>query len=418
MFKNIENRKYKLLFLGLLFLLPTLASFEFVFATLFIIALILINQRKLKISGNLLTGLLSLLIILFIGLTITTFYAYNFVDISKDIAYFSKPILILFIGYALIQSIDDELFLFRSFIYLAIIFAFIHLYKLFTYPQLFSISINKLRTDTGLSNDVELLAFVFLLLGFKYPKMKIFQQSLTTKIVLTLLFISFFLYFSRTMWLALFLLLLTAFGYAKISLKALKYIAIVLLIIGGFYIYLFSIEINRNDPGISSFLYKMKIAPEEIFLPKIDLNNHAALWDHWRAYEAQMAFNQTKGFQHIVGHGFGSLVDLQFKAPLNDEGMRYISHLHNGYALVYYKTGLVGVLFYMIFLLHLYLFTFYKKNIQPDFPITNLIAAMGVYLLFSTLIISGAYNLRDVYLFALGGFFALYDKPKLIKTAN
>lgn len=295
---------------------------------------------------------------------------------------------------------------------MAIVFAIFHLYKMLTYPDLFSTSINTIRTDTGLSNHVELVGLVFLILSFKFTDIQLFKSKKTRYAVLVLLFISFFLYFSRTMWVGILLLLVTSFGYAKISGKALKYVGIGLLFIAGFYIYLFSVEIPRDKPGISAFLYKMKIAPEEIFSPKVDLNNHEALWDHWRAYEAKMAFDQTHGFQHGIGRGFGSLVDLHFVAPLNDEGMRYISHLHNGYAMLYYKTGIVGLLFYILFLLNLYLFTFYKKHGNQNIPIENLIASVGIYLLFSTLIVTGVYNLSDIYLLLLGGLLALYDKNK------
>ncbi len=110
---------------------------------------------------------------------------------------------------------------------------------------------------------------VFLLLSFKYPKIQIFDQKKITYLVLAILTVSFILYFSRTMWVAIFLLLFGAMGYAKISLKAIKYIGLAALLIGSFYIYLYSIEIPRDEPGVSAFLYKMKIAPEEIFTPEI-----------------------------------------------------------------------------------------------------------------------------------------------------
>lgn len=393
-------------------------SFELFMGILILCSLYFLNLKNQKISKDFLTAVLPLFLIIFIGLVSAFFYGYNIADISKDIAYFSKPLMLLFLGYSLIKIIHDDSFLFKIFIYLSVFFAIIHLYNLITYPNVLHTSINTLRNDTGLSNDIELLALVFLLLGFKYRKLKVFKQNRTTNIIITLLTVSLFLYFSRTMWVAIFLLLLASFGYAKISLKALKYITLIFILIGGFYIYLFSIEIERGETGISTFLYKMKIAPEEIFMPKIDLNDHAALWDHWRAYEAKMAYDQMHGYQHLIGRGFGSLVDLHFVAPLNDDGMRYISSLHNGYVMIYYKTGIIGLLFYLIFILNLYLFTFYKKNVYSELPVNNLIAAIGVYLLFSTLIISGAYNLKDIYLFALGGMIALFDRFKLTQKTD
>ena len=46
---------------------------------------------------------------------------------------------------------------------------------------------------------------------------------------------------------------------------------------------------------------------------------------------------------YIIGTGYGSLVNLKFKAPLGNEDMKYISRLHNGYVFVFYKTGIFGL---------------------------------------------------------------------------
>jgi len=330
-------------------------------------------------------------------------------DIGKDIAYFIKPILMLFIGYALIHRIKDRKFIFKVINSAGIAFAAYHIIRFLSFQELFHSSINTIRNTVGLSNHIELLALVFLLLGIKYPSIAVIKKGRIRNLILLLLITSFIFYFSRTMWVAILLILLASFGYAKISLKALKYIGLLVVLVGSFYIYLFSIEIERDKPGISSFLYKMKIAPEEIFSPKIDLNNHEALWDHWRAYEAKMAFDQTESLQNIWGKGFGSLVDLKFIAPLSDEGMRYISHLHNGYAMLYYKTGVLGLIFYILFVLNFYLYTFKRKVNTSEFPIRNLIAAIGIYLIFSTLTITGAYNISEIYVLVLGGLLAKID---------
>ena len=53
-------------------------------------------------------------------------------------------------------------------------------------------------------------------------------------------------------------------------------------------------NIERNSTGIESFLYKIKIAPSEIFNSDIDIDDHKQLWDKWRAYEVKMAFNTIK----------------------------------------------------------------------------------------------------------------------------
>lgn len=403
---------YKILFGILMIVSIRWPSVEFLIALLILVGIFLLNRKKQKISGDFITAILPLISIFIIGIVLMFFYPYTYWDIGKDTVYFSKPILHLFIGYALVHIIKEKLFIFKAIIYVGIGFAILHIFELLTFPDVFNTSINTLRNNAGLSNHIELIAIVFLSLSLKYPEIQVFENKKSIYQVLVLLLVSFILYFSRTMWVSIFLLLIAAFGYVKISLKGLKYLSLFLLLISSFYLYLYSIEIERDQPGISAFLYKMKIAPEEIFKPKINLEDHAALWDHWRAYEAKMALDQMHGIDHLFGRGFGSLVDLHFVAPLSEDGMRYISHLHNGYALIYYKTGGIGLLFYLIFIVNLYLFTFQKK---VELPNSNLIASIGIYLLFSSLIISGAYNLKDIYLFILGGLLARNDflKQKL-----
>jgi hypothetical protein len=112
------------------------------------------------------------------------------------------------------------------------------------------------------------------------------------------------------------------------------------------YGYLYSVKIDRGKPGLEAFLYKIKIAPEEIFKTNIDRDNHKELWDHWRGYEAKraLATMEDKPSSYVFGTGYGSLVNLKFKAPLSTtdkEGLKFISELHNGYPYVLYKTGII-----------------------------------------------------------------------------
>jgi hypothetical protein len=122
---------------------------------------------------------------------------------------------------------------------------------------------------------------------------------------------------------AFIIMLLSIYGYTKLTAKGFKYGILLFSLTGLFYFYLFSVDIKRDQPGLESFLYKLKIAPSEIFSPakKIDTKNHENLWDHWRAYEANMAYNQMKlkPISFLNGYGFGSLVDLKFIAPLNEK---------------------------------------------------------------------------------------------------
>ncbi|MFY7810549.1 MAG: hypothetical protein ACOVQ2_02345, partial [Flavobacterium sp.] len=171
----------------------------------------------------------------------------------------------------------------------------------------------------------------------------------------------------------------------------------------------YSVKIERNGKGIEAFLYKIKIAPEEIFQSKIDRENHVDLWDHWRGYEAKraLALMDKEKSSYIIGMGFGSLVNLKFYAPLTEDnkGLKYISELHNGYIYVFYKLGLIGLLFYLFFLIYLYNFIYLKKTFESIF-----ISIIGLFYLYTTLTITGIYNNKDTLIFILGALLYFHIK--------
>ncbi|MGC3977978.1 MAG: hypothetical protein QM751_06935 [Paludibacteraceae bacterium] len=51
----------------------------------------------------------------------------------------------------------------------------------------------------------------------------------------------------------------------------------------------------------------------------------------------------------FFGKGLGQLIDLKMYIELAGTDWRYIPVLHNGYAYILVKTGIIGVLFFVIF---------------------------------------------------------------------
>jgi O-antigen ligase len=107
---------------------------------------------------------------------------------------------------------------------------------------------------------------------------------------------------------------------------------------------------------------------------------------------------------YLIGKGYGSLVNLKFKAPLGNDDMKYISRIHNGYVFVLYKTGIFGLISISIFLIGLYL-KVYRSNTNPSNQlfVNRLISSIGLFYIFTTLIINGIYIPRDAIIFVLGG---------------
>ena len=180
-------------------------------------------------------------------------------------------------------------------------------------------------------------------------------------------------------------------------------------------------ELDRSSKGLEGFLYKLQIAPSEIFSADVDINNHAQLWDHWRGYEAHKAFEQLDEanykYGYFFGKGLGSLVDLGFEAPLSEGGIQYIPIIHNGFAYIMFKAGFVGMFIYLLFLAYLYLTAYHKKTNSSIVFFNNFISGISLFYLFTTLIITGVYNQGDVVTLILGSFLFLkfyYNKQSQI----
>lgn len=397
---------YKTLWIVYLTLLTAFASFE-VHLTLFILGFPFVFVPKDRVSKTAIQMILMLLGIVFIGLLTSIFNHTALYDRIKDFLYFLKPVLGLLLGYGLIKRINDMRFLLRTIVILALGFSFFHTAKILFHLDISEVTVEMIRKN-GIDNLLELFAMAILISSYKNPFFDVFKNPYVKHLALFLIGISFTLYFSRMMFVGLILFVLAFTGLAQLTKKGFSYLMVLLVAVGIFYAYLYNTDIKRDQPGIQSFLYKIKIAPAEIFVPSEEINekNHAELWDHWRAYEAQRAIGELdeNPINYFMGKGFGSLIDLGFVAPVNEEGMRYIPHIHNGYIYVLYKTGIFALIIYLIFLSFLYLQSYNKSDSVFRKNIQNLIAGIGLFFIFSSLITTGIYNEHEFYMFFLGGF--------------
>lgn len=366
-----------------------------------------------KVSRRL-VDILSYLLLIIIIATISSFFnqfeIYNWV---KDFAYFSKPLLAILAGYLLAKSINSFKAILECILIVSLIFSIIHIAEVFIFVDFNTANISEIRKVGGISNEIEVFSLMILIASKKYSEIRIINNKFLKTTVLIVLSLSSILYFSRSMTVSFVIFLLSIYGYLKITKKGIKYASIVLLIFGMFYIYLFNADIKRGETGIESFLYKMKNAPAEVFSPvkKINPKNHAELWDRWRAYEAGMAISQVDNYYGVLfGKGFGSLIDLKLHVYLGQGKMRYIPHLHNGYVTIYYKTGIVGVVLYLIFLSLIYRFSYFKTNNNQKKIVLNLIGGLAVHFLFTTLIVTGIYNVSESYTLILGMLLYLSHK--------
>lgn len=407
--KIAKSKFYSLLLIILLLSQIYIPSFKFnVFLQIFFLGCYIFLEKP-KISTVFLKKALPLFIIFLIGFLGALFYNRPFGFILKDAFHFIKPLVGFLLGYFLFKSIGQNEILYRGIIKAALISALIHLIIILFFTNFWTGSISSIREHTK-GNYLELIS-VFIL--WFYPiisKREItFYSKKTIKAAKILILVSCVFYFSRTMMVGAIVFLLSIYGYTKLNIRSLKTFLYFAGFILFFYMYLYNVKLDKNQNGLESFLYKIKIAPEELFKTKIDRKNHKDLWDHWRGYEAKRAFVliNEKPLHYFTGTGYGSLVNLKFKAPLGKKGMKYISELHNGYVYIFYKVGIFGLLLYLYFLGSLYRQIYLEYNFE-----SILISAIGLFYLFSTLTISGIYNVGDPLIFILGGLMYLKIKAR------
>jgi hypothetical protein len=369
----------------------------------------LLSLEPLKISRSLSVALSYLLAIITLGVLTSLFYNYGLFDRVRDLLHFIKPILMCFLAYLLVVRIGNTRYVLRLLVFFALFLALRHLIALALVDYSTELRIDQIRGKAGASSFIELVALV-VLLAFRKENSIVGPQS--RRLFIFLLSISFITYFSRTMILGLIVFLLSIYGYTKLTRKAFEYSVVILCLFGLFFAYLFTLDLDQDEEGLNKFLYKLQNAPGEVFVSpeNYDPRDHKAIFNHWRGYEAYLALKQMEGnpMNYVSGKGFGALVDLGFKAPLGGiDGLRYIPHLHNGYMYIFFKVGLIGLIFYLVFLFNLYKQVYFASSSSSEANLRKIVSGFALYFFASSLVVTGIYNLSEISIFCLGIFIAL-----------
>lgn len=404
-----KSKFYNFIFAAVLLLQIYLPSFRTNILLQVAVLAIFFSQEKILFTKASLKIILPIVILFLMGFLGFLIHRYSFFYALKDIFHSIKPILGLLIGYLFFKKINDFKLFVKTIVVCGLISATIHFSVLFFTGDIFSGSINDIR-DFNKDSFLELFALFMLFYYKKFEQDNLFNSALNYRLAIFFLLFSCVLYFSRTMIVTAIILFFSIKGYTLITTKSIKIIVSLFVFVALFYVFLFSIKIERNKPGLDTLLYKIKIAPSEILKTKIDRGNHKDLWDHWRGYEAKQAFElmNNNPSSYVFGCGHGSLVNLKFFAPLSGpktKGMKFISELHNGYPYILYKTGVLGMILYLMFLIRLYKYAYKTKTLN-----NILISSIGLFFFFSTLTITGIYNFGDIVIFILGGAIAFSEK--------
>ncbi len=394
------------------FVLLILSLFSAKIEASFVIAIIAILISAISRINNRLIPILFLLTLVFFIGVFGIFRLDNTLDIYvKDIVYYSRPVLVVLASYFLIRKINDKEFLFSSIVVLGFIFAVFHLFKIvINYGRVSSIE--DIRGYGGRYNHVELVGLIFII-TVKKLKIKTYFTRLTFNSLVLLLVISFIFYFSRVMLVVLVLYVMAYKGYFRLTSKGVKKILLGTILLTIFLIIVNQFNVDSNSQGIGGFVFKIQNSYDEIF-KSLDIEtikrDQRELWKHWRGYEAQRAIDRlnTGGSSSwLFGQGFGSTVDLGVEVNLANEKIRYIPILHNGFVYVLFKTGVIGLFLYLVYILYLYSFYKTRSRTKMEFTINRLIVGCAFYIGLSSLVITGIFKPYDLSSLVLGSLFAL-----------
>jgi hypothetical protein len=318
---------------------------------IFLSVLVLPYQRITTRFGVAIWPLLAILVI-----GVTGIKTYTIRDIARDFFFALTPVALFLLGFWLAErkKFWDQLPV--VFISLGFIFALNHLSIFVLMPSLLLAESMVVRQVAGNVSDITILGLIILLFRNRFTQgpIEFFRINKSLRIfaywvVFGILLASIMLSYSRTAIAVLFLMSIAAGGW--LTGRHLK-LVLTIVCIG-----LLLIQINTWDGSNReeelSFLSKLVHSLEEV-----SVSNYYTFEDislNWRGFETFKTLEQYGSgttMQWILGQGYGALVDLGFYMPLGGDGsieFRYIPVMHNGYAYILLKYGMLGVFLYAIF---------------------------------------------------------------------
>lgn len=268
-------------------------------------------------------------------------------DILRDIAFALVPLALIYIGYWLGSDKRMWPLILRVMAFCGLVLAVNHLSTFVTNPELLGENAFDVRQVAGGGGGA--LVTFSLVLGLFQKRLGIghlFPMIFPRFIFIAVLLASFVLSYSRTDIVIAIIFLLSLWGV--LSRVNLRLILVIVVLSAGF------VTIIATVPEGETGTLRSKLARS---VTEVAVSNYEDLTDintNWRGFEtyrALLSFSSSSVAQQILGQGFGALVDIGFDMEFVRVGvqLRYIPILHNGYAYILIKAGMLGVLLYAIF---------------------------------------------------------------------
>lgn len=281
----------------------------------------------------------------------------SFYNITKDISYFIRPIIIIYFGYIMgfYHATEDEIAIYKFIVICSILGAAMNLLNIIVNVQsvVTNFSFLNIRKVLGPSDDIMVLGFIVLIFYKKYYGKNLFSDRIS-KLFLMIFTINILISFSRTRILSFCLmaiLFLLISPKKKIKMKTIITSLSVFFSLAGILLLFYS-SMAQYFSFIDPFIDKIEHSLTEISAQS-DWNDYTEIVHNWRGYEiysAKYLLSSFTAVTKIFGAGFGTLIPVSHSdlvgVPLSDGG---IILLHNGYYTMLIKTGIFGVASYITF---------------------------------------------------------------------
>lgn len=295
--------------------------------------------------------------------------------------------------YFLVVRLKSYYFVYNVIVVIAFILASYHLFQILVNLNTIT-NYTALRTLAGKQNHIELAALI--LMSFTdYFKNNLYFKKHLKIIFYAVISTSVLFYFSRSMYIVFFLFFLSYNGYLYLSKKMFIGLFSVLIFASVSYFVLSNLDYKKNVTHTTDFAYKIYNSINELFgevnLSKIK-KDKTKLWEHWRSYEGAVAVDNVINSKNnitntIFGMGFGSNINLKTQVKLDGNTYKEVPSIHNGYINIFYKTGLLGLLAYLLFLFSNYFFAHLQHFKEPH--LRALFVGSIFYMVYNSFVITG-----------------------------
>ena len=198
MLKFKRKNGYQLLFL-ICVAVPVLNIYELTFGVWLLAALLTMHNRYSVRIVKYVSCFVAILLIALISSFFNDKPSYNFV---RDVAYLTKPILGLLIGYQICKRIGDSVY--STIIYSGLAIAIVHLFIVFSiFLKYHTIAVDLLRMYGGYFSDFEIYVLIIL---FFHKKFNLALSKKQIWLFGVIVFVSSLLYLSRTNFIQFFIL--------------------------------------------------------------------------------------------------------------------------------------------------------------------------------------------------------------------